>query len=1477
MPSINRIRVNNVKYNFGTQAYDDFVLRMYGKNTLYDLANGGGKSVLMLLLMQCMIPNSTLDEKQPIEKLFRDHVNTVIHSLVEWKLDPSDVKDGFRYMLTGFAAKQASSSSTNVNADEETEGENADADSGNGTASIEYFNYCIFYRNYNKNDIVNLPLIKGKERISYRGLRNYLSDLARKDKNLQVFIFDRKGQYQKFIADYGLHESQWEIIRGINKTEGHVRTYFETNFRTTRRVVEDLLIEGIIEKAEKARAEGRGQTAENTADLLMTIQGQLKELAEKKKGIRVFDHEDELLQLLIDRLQSFMGLFEEQKKTAKGFADIHATLQKFSAEQESHHESLANELRQAEERASAFAKQIDLIKYQIEQDKVRQKSEELSRLKLSLKNALAKEEHLRIENQKAEAAAEFFRLLEDSQKLARLAAKAELRKENPDKAKENLDAIVYNLKLRMEEEKQKLAEQEEQYRTSLASLKEKVEKTADLEREINSESNLLRGRLEVTENQEKEENSLLSEMEKELSFQQFGRASDLLQEKQSICTGLTEEAELSADKQEELSSLLAGLKVQIQDAKAVSREKTEALAELEGKLADIRQAAKRLKDLREIYCEQESDDLETSLAEKIEADLHLSFLAEERSKELEKMAARFADNLPLVASKSAEEVMHYLSTRHQAELIFGTDLLHSLPKAKQEKLLNQIPGLPYAVVVRNLNQLSTDPALETLDLDSEVLLYDWDSLADIEEVPEAYHVVVRTKEEDFLSGALLSRKKKKLEQETEAIREEIRTRQDQLESEREDIRFVREHKDAIYTDLNATLSRMKSEAREASALVERLSKEETKASEKMVALQLAATARENQLAILKKDIQVLTQMAASEKKLSLLASSKEEMKRHLKELDAKTLEVSETLESAVEERDSARDRLQLLAQEIRMQDLSWKEKYAPYDSGRSFGKMDDATEVLEEAFQAAVSGGLAARDEEQERLLRETLQKNMNRGQQRLKRLHTSFEELKAQYDEKTLLAQSDEEMDRLSQELSQQERETDALRQSFQKLERETSRELGSLEYLEKQLVEKYGESSFAEVRQVLDPEKALGEASQQAKETKTLVDELSNRLAEDERNNRSAEDTLKIAEHVIKQNALSLSDGEVLDLDPQKCKDEFDQLLLVYDRTSKNLERAKSDTLKVRSMVVESLYDLGVAELGASIRDEADVPGNLEEAEDLISRLSKMQDLIRLEKDRVEKTLTGMEELKDRFVDQCVERCLSVRTALGLLPGLSEITMDGKKIQMLQLSIPYVKDTFMKERMSSYIDGVVAEVDTKKNEAERQKFLHASLSMKKLFSVIVTDMSRITLKLYKRERIAEQSRYLKYEEAVGSTGQSQGIYIQFLISVINYISGMYAPADDKARMKTIFIDNPFGAAKDIYIWEPIFQLLAENHVQLVVPTRGATPEITGRFDINYILGQQKIGAEAVTVVVNYSSRTEDKEMEYKDLEYEQATFDFI
>lgn len=305
MPHINRVRVNNVKYNFGTQYYDDFQMGFYGKNTIYDLANGGGKSMLMLLLLQNLIPNCTLDEKQPIEKLFRSgNGNTTIHSMIEWKLSDAFVKNNYKYLLTGFCARKARDITLEESQTEEEEGENA---------SIEYFNYCIFYREFNDNDIKNFPLVKDNERMSYNNLKNYLRELAKKDYSLEVKIFERKGEYQKFISGYGLYESEWEIIRGINKTEGHVRTYFETNYKTTRKVVEDLLIEEIIQKSFNSKTEMTGEE-DYMAKTLLNIKDKLVELASKKEDIASYSRQIEVIDGFVSRLLPIKQMYFGKEK-----------------------------------------------------------------------------------------------------------------------------------------------------------------------------------------------------------------------------------------------------------------------------------------------------------------------------------------------------------------------------------------------------------------------------------------------------------------------------------------------------------------------------------------------------------------------------------------------------------------------------------------------------------------------------------------------------------------------------------------------------------------------------------------------------------------------------------------------------------------------------------------------------------------------------------------------------------------------------------------------------------------------------------------------------------------------------------------------------------------------------------------------------------------------------------------------------------
>ena len=294
MPQINRIRVNNVKYNFGTQMYDDFMMRPNCSSMIYDLANGGGKSLLMLMLLQNVIPNCTLDEKQPVEKLFRQGGgNTVIHSLVEWKLEPCYRKDNYTYMTTGFCARKAGAQSN--------------------SSGIEYFNYAIFYREFGDNDIKNLPLTSNGERITYNGLKEYLRNLEKDDFNVSVKIFDRKGDYQNFLSHYGIYESQWEIIRGINKTEGHVRTYFESNYRTSRKVVENLLIEEIIEKSFNNKlgvTDDEGQMART----LLDIKDKLLELSKKNSQIGNYNSQVEEIEKFAQYAESFKVNFIKKQE-----------------------------------------------------------------------------------------------------------------------------------------------------------------------------------------------------------------------------------------------------------------------------------------------------------------------------------------------------------------------------------------------------------------------------------------------------------------------------------------------------------------------------------------------------------------------------------------------------------------------------------------------------------------------------------------------------------------------------------------------------------------------------------------------------------------------------------------------------------------------------------------------------------------------------------------------------------------------------------------------------------------------------------------------------------------------------------------------------------------------------------------------------------------------------------------------------------
>lgn len=1541
MPNINRIRVNNVKYNFGTQGYDDFSMRMYGKNTLYDLANGGGKSVLMLLLLQNLIPNCTLDEKQPIEKLFRNGGgNTTIHSLVEWKLDDKDIKEGFRYMTTGFCARKAKESeggedgqislagaggsSSGISggvagkngADGMTES-GASKGLGKDSASIEYFNYCIFYRDYNENDIVNLPLQNSKERISYAGLKNYLKDLSRKNYNLKVFIFERKGEYQRFISQYGLFESQWEIIRGINKTEGHVRTYFETHYKTTRKVVEDLLIEEIIEKAFLVKTE-QNDVNEDMAKTLLDIKDKLVELSKKKSEIANYDKETELMHLLEGRVSSFLSLYEEKDKVAGTLADIYVTGAEWSRQGE-------EEIARMEEKKVAYDQRLHSERKRIESLKIVKDQYDLETVNADLKvleNHVARADR-ELEEAKAEldlkeSINDYLRYLSDKAQMEENQAMIDASTEANSDQLGKLHQYAYTKKQMDDGKLADIRKRLEERKLELAKNKERLESLSHVYEEGNISLAVAKSHREHFAEEYRKRMEEIGAVRKEISILVLSDLKDLMK------TLRVEEAELQEKQEKAQNAYLADL----EEIKSIERNLFVEQEELKATGLALEEASKkheeymvnkdRLKKMVQVYGVKDMSDLYETI--KLRAFKQKVAVAgiEKRIAEVERHLEQVKEGRILEESEAVTKIKDYLESRHGDFALSGVDYLSALPKVNREELLTRFPLLPYGVVTKQFDLVKEDERIGTIDLKNQAVpIYD-QTMLETPYVPTSEDGVLLVAKDKsvFLEEDALAMESTRLEKKLVEIREELERARELETIYDEDLDYTAKLTDAAFINAENEMQAGKEALLEHERKVERLKKDMERIrahseKQKEDAEQLKETLTTNQKEQIK--------LAGIEAKSDLA----EETKRQLDYYDGEVRRLTEDTAKAESDKDAVAIKVselegQILHMEQQIAEVlsDWESLYKDYYVEGKFTAVNIPEEQLKAEFLAAKAVVEQATIvlEDKKKLIA-TLLESMQRGMRIIERRKVSVDTLEQLKTAGELHPVDEELINRLSMHLSQVSVHTDQLRSDFKKKEHEATRLEGRIEQAVQALKERFGDNAIESLKEMLGGRlpgitidvdagsvvegielKASDDAAGDKRVTKEEAlqaiaegDRILRNLQEEMKkfqkeyqqyvkNNNVIIDLYKDVKRIVESEGLDISGANVLMREQSEIREIFEESLMSYDKSNKALARAKQELLNYKTQTANTFFSMGAFELSTSIKDDVEIPDTYEDARALLSNIREMISYIALEKERVEQGIEDMEAIKNNFENQCIERCKDVRTELDKLPKLSRIQLDGEMIQMVNLTIPYVKDEFIKQRMSDYIDEVVNGADQFTDNNDRIKYMKNRLLLKKLFSVMVTDMNAIKLKLYKRERMKEQSRYLRYEEAVGSTGQSQGIYIQFLVSIINYISGMYAPeAEANELKKVIFIDNPFGAAKDVYIWEPIFALLKTNNVQLIVPARGATPAITNRFDVNYILGQQLIGGRQQTVVVDYRSQVAQDEVEYENLEYSQATFEFI
>lgn len=1455
MPHINRVRVNNVKYNFGTQFYDDFMMRFSCKNTIYDLANGGGKSVLMLLLLQNLIPNCTLDEKQPVEKLFRTASGSnTIHSLIEWKLDSCYQRDNFKYMTTGFCARK---------------GKDTGEDAVREAANIEYFNYCIFYREFGDNDIKNLPLAKDGERVTYNGLKSYLRDLEKIDHGVEVHIFERKGDYQSFISRYGLFESEWEIIRGINKTEGHVRTYFENNYRTGRKVVEDLLIEEIIQKSFHNQVGGSFED-EGMAKTLLDIKDRIIELSRRKEEISIFDRQIELMGELSGKILSFKEYQAEKESLKNQLLNKFAICTKLS---EVFSEKLRQNAQKREEAEKAYAeedKQILIAKILDDRRELTQLKALADELAGKISGLVSEEEKIRQRIRLAECMDAY----EDMKKYQDLKQEVQLSMDNSRRGSSDVYEEIYGLAARahalLGEKKRELEEQLKAYEQEQEKIQEEYGRVKKGKEEADIKAGILESRIKACDED-------IAKMEEEIrNLTQDAEVliaenvdEDIEKIENSI---MVSEGEIGG-RQNFLKSASPRLKALEKKLSELDVQQKVVFHDLEGlrkHQGDSDTNKAKIRSLSAVYGESDPKKLTTVIYNIYKSTVSQGAEVDVRINSMKEYITNLSEGRYVLDGEQYRQVEQYLFEAYGEDVMYGYNWYATLSPAQQRDVARRVPFLDYSFVVKgDFERIRGDKNLQKFTHCSYIVpIISETILRDTRHSTSVDYMVFGTKDLSFLM-------------EPKLIQAEVLQTQDKMEGLEDDYKNLKRKQEVLWNDY---LYMLECTGQDRESVLEEIGRleieKESLKQERLTTEQELDAVRKNcdeAEAIIKEQRELSETLRERMRKLEKIREINQVLKdkyQSQKEMTeaygrAKNLsgQYGITIQKCDESGQDGKEKTENTRELLKKADSQWHDIFEPYyKEDAAFGE-DISYEELLVRFNGLVSALQGDNvDVSDKKTLMQAYEDNILKAVREIEKQGFTVEELAEK------MTAEREGTGKLYDRLSEVRAEISRLRQENEAQNAQLNRMEGSLSHAKSAIEEKYGEVVF------FDCENTSKFIAEHTAAKKALHEGIEGYDREEKKMNRYVSDVSIIQrdiERMLKSAGVTVpANITTRDAVTAESLDDYEAIQKAYDKLVRNEYKKREDFLKEKRRITDKLKECSAFELADEIDRSIEVPESVAEIDEMTENIKGTCECIVLEKERVGKGIDDMERIKDSFENRCIQTCTNIKSELDRLPKLSRITLDNEVISMIGLSVPYVKEEFYKERMSAYINDTVAFCESFKTDDERISYIRNRLSWKKLFSVIVTDMNSIKLNLYKRERIKEQSRYLRYEEAVGSTGQSQGIYIQFLVAIINYISNINAVGKEVSSIgKVVFIDNPFGAAKDIYIWEPIFKLLKTNHVQLVVPARGATPAITGRFDVNYVLGQKMVNGKQQTVVVDYRSQVQNEEMEYTRLEYTQES----
>lgn len=1426
MPKLNRIRIVNFKYNNSLRTIDDITLPLFdGESTLINLTNGGGKTVLIQLIMQAIVPNIEL-QKRKMSSFFKNSRNPA-YVILEWILDNPDIKD---YLMTGIAMSPA------INTD--------------NSISLDYFTFVNHYHKASDFDISTLPFSKvenGKRIVmSYENARDEVKNASKKYAEFFYYPQSDRSSYRKKLSEFHISQDEWRnIIAKMNESEGGIEGLFE-QCSTSDQLINEWMIKTVEKKL-------LNYNSENTTipELISSLIDNVRENADNIKTKEI--------------LSQYMA---EHEKLERALNDVCTSIDEFENSQQrlrKFYSLLKCEYNNIDNALSEISEQMEEL--ELEKNKIlhEQKSEayynDSERLEEKSKIASSRRDELDAINHRLKSLCEE----RDIQTAARLYSEIQRLKgelnalkqqlsdmENPSDEKQiRLNNLKYSLKVKYTELYNEYQRRLEEYCNEMTQLESDLKAAENDIKHLEAEKETLSNRIAVLDNNITKFSETESKFEKKTGLALVRNILGELQ-KENV-NNYIRDKELSVKSLPENIDKLNIRCTEIKRKQEALHDEFNSLTRLESeKEAELKSA----NDSYEKFIKAKNERV--TIFEKYELDRNRVFDSEYCIGELLDRLNTLSDKRDsyTINKHYNQETLNAISggymfipqnfknflTENNIQFKTGEDYLDELESQDRKmQMLSSNPLLPYGIIVDNEKIVRRIENLPWNDLMRQiVLIFTFDNLSSgtsEKPIPEEKNIflmdnrgihVIGSNSFTYFKDDERQKFKAKINADITRINEQLKNNKKDSEKTQSDL---------------ATLKRFEYNSQSETTLLKRISESEKELS----VIRQKKENNEKQRNDLKNEAEKISQeIRAKEKQLEkdnqLLKQSKDflikntEYENNCTELREKQKELCE-VKAKIEQLEARKTSIDRKHDNIKTKKIDAQQKCNTYEEKKqkfSFAEegsfIDDDTTILEQEYENLNHSVKSSRTSIEDSISEKTLS---------IAKKEKEISELELQNDSYKNVEYSEYKLDSLKSEIKQTEKDKETAENNFRTAEREQIR------------AERDTTNSLSALKEVgLDSPLPKSEILRDYDNRKQRIKSEEKALEKKKQDLISKQKDCTYCCDAV-EGEIDIN-GEIPAIEVT-LEDDFKSQYKKYQSELKAIRKAKEANCDAYSNIYNEISraffekNRCIADILTSLK----LLGNIADADystvyhQFEEFSKKKENLIKLIA-AFNHQLENIERTKEQICSQCVSYAETIYNAFREISNMSKVKLNGKgrSTQLLKIKVPENIDvnsanarirTYIEEKVSYFAK--IETVDVKNYKSQ----INAAFSPRQLLNQFINN-TKIDVDIYKIEITAENSRMKKWDEAMKENSGAEKFICFFVIvsTLINYSrKGIGDSVSDHSHSegKVIIMDNPFGATSSEHILKAVMQVAETFSIQLICFSDHDQSNITNRFRLIYKL----------------------------------------